>query len=91
MNDLKNEISLREIFKYLLNSKKSLLILTSSCLLVSIALNLFLPKKYIAEISITQSSSNSSPGLGNVSSIASSFGINSSDFFGNFPPVSVPV
>ena len=83
MNDLKNEISLREIFKYLLGSKKSLLILISSCLLLSIALNLFLPKKYIAEISITQSSSNSSPGLGNVSSIASSFGINLNNLNGD--------
>lgn len=83
MNIWNNEISLNKFLQHAVSRKKSFLILIISSIIVSIILYLFLPKKYLAEISITQSSFNSSPGFGNVSSLASSFGINLNNLNGD--------
>ena len=79
-----NEISISKLLNEFFSDYRYVSKLILYSLLFSMALYFILPKKYAAEMSITQSSSSSlSSGLGNVSSIASSFGINLNNMEGD--------
>jgi uncharacterized protein involved in exopolysaccharide biosynthesis len=79
-----SEISISKLLNEFFTDYKFILKLTFLSLLLSTVLYVILPKKYVAEMSITQSSSSSlSSGLGNVSNIASSFGINLNNLEGD--------
>ena len=83
MNTSENNTSSKSILNMIIDDRKSVLSLILLSLFFSFILNFILPKKYIAEMSITQSSPNMTSGLGNVSSIASSFGINLNNMKGD--------
>tara|TARA_B100000963_G_scaffold336798_1_gene332179 strand:+ start:8108 stop:9055 length:948 start_codon:yes stop_codon:yes gene_type:complete len=83
MNTSENNTSSKSILNMIIDDRKSILSLILLSLFFSFILNFILPKKYIAEMSITQSSPNMTSGLGNVSSIASSFGINLNNMKGD--------
>jgi len=83
MNTSENNTSSKSILNMIIDDRKSLLSLILLSLFFSFILNFILPKKYIAEMSVTQSSPNMTSGLGNVSSIASSFGINLNNMKGD--------
>ena len=71
-----NTTTLNELISNILKKKRSYIRLIIASIFLGIAINFILPKKYIAEMSITQSSSGVSGALGGVSNLASSFGIN---------------
>ena len=83
MNTLDNNIPTKNILQKIIDDKSKLFSLLFLSIVFSVVLNIILPKKYVAEMSITQSSPNLSSGLGNVSSIASSFGINLNNMKGD--------
>ena len=83
MNTIDNNISTKNILQKIIDDKSKLFSLLFLSIVFSVVLNIILPKKYVAEMSITQSSPNLSSGLGNVSSIASSFGINLNNMKGD--------
>ena len=83
MNTSESNTSSKSILNMIIDDRKSVLSLILLSLFFSFILNFILPKKYIAEMSITQSSPNMTSGLGNVSSIASSFGINLNNMKGD--------
>ena len=71
-----NTITFNELINNILKKKGSYIRLVIASIFLAIIINFILPKKYIAEMSITQSSSGLSGTLGGVSNLASSFGIN---------------
>ena len=83
MKTFDNNIPTKNILQKIIDDKSKLFSLLFLSIVFSVALNITLPKKYVAEMSITQSSPNLSSGLGNVSSIASSFGINLNNMKGD--------
>lgn len=83
MNTFDNNIPTKNILQKIIDDKSKLFSLLFLSIVFSVVLNIILPKKYVAEMSITQSSPNLSSGLGNVSSIASSFGINLNNMKGD--------
>lgn len=83
MKTFDNNIPTKNILQKIIDDKSKLFSLLFLSIVFSVALNIILPKKYVAEMSITQSSPNLSSGLGNVSSIASSFGINLNNMKGD--------
>ena len=83
MNTVDNNVSIKNILQKIINDKSKLFFLLFLSIVFSVVLSIILPKKYVAEMSITQSSPNLSSGLGNVSSIASSFGINLNNMKGD--------
>ena len=83
MNTVDNNVPTKNILKKIIDDKSKLFFLLFLSIVFSVVLNIILPKKYVAEMSITQSSPNLSSGLGNVSSIASSFGINLNNMKGD--------
>jgi len=83
MNTIDNNIPTKNILQKIIDDKSKLFSLLFLSIVFSVVLNIILPKKYVAEMSITQSSPNLSSGLGNVSSIASSFGINLNNMKGD--------
>ncbi len=83
MNTIDNNVSTKNILQKIIDDKSKLFFLLFLSIVFSVVLNIILPKKYVAEMSITQSSPNLSSGLGNVSSIASSFGINLNNMKGD--------
>ena len=83
MNTVDNNVPIKNILQKIINDKSKLFFLLFLSIVFSVVLSIILPKKYVAEMSITQSSPNLSSGLGNVSSIASSFGINLNNMKGD--------
>ena len=83
MKTFDNNIPTKNILQKIIDDKSKLFSLLFLSMVFSVVLNIILPKKYVAEMSITQSSPNLSSGLGNVSSIASSFGINLNNMKGD--------
>lgn len=83
MKTFDNNIPTKNILQKIIDDKSKLFSLLFLSIVFSVVLNIILPKKYVAEMSITQSSPNLSSGLGNVSSIASSFGINLNNMKGD--------
>ena len=83
MKTFDNNIPTKNILQKIVDDKSKLFSLLFLSIVFSVVLNIILPKKYVAEMSITQSSPNLSSGLGNVSSIASSFGINLNNMKGD--------
>ena len=83
MNTIDNNVPIKNILQKIINDKSKLFFLLFLSIVFSVVLSIILPKKYVAEMSITQSSPNLSSGLGNVSSIASSFGINLNNMKGD--------
>ena len=83
MNTFDNNIPTKNILQKIIDDKSKLFSLLFLSIVFSVVLNIILPKKYVAEMSITQSSPNLSSGLGNVSRIAYSFGINLNNMKGD--------
>ena len=71
-----NEISFNGLIDVVIKKRAAYFRLILASVFLSLSIYFILPKKYTAEMSITQTVPSGSAGLGNVSSLASSFGIN---------------
>jgi uncharacterized protein involved in exopolysaccharide biosynthesis len=71
-----NEISFNGLIDVVIKKRAAYFRLILASVFLSLSIYFIMPKKYTAEMSITQTVPSGSAGLGNVSSLASSFGIN---------------